>query len=89
MISQRCPPTWAPIVPNSIPVVQVVLAWAFVASRFGHSYLHVVVRRVPPRFLAFVGGVAILSAMWIGFFADMVAAALAYHHQLAVIGTQL
>ncbi len=73
---------------RSADVVEVVLAWLFVAARIAHSYLHVVVKRVRPRFLSHVVGNAILSAMWLGFFVDMVSAALAYHHAIAAFGPQ-
>ncbi|WP_174292672.1 MAPEG family protein [Sphingomonas bacterium] len=77
------------LITRSAGVVQVVLAWLFVLTRFGHSYLHIVIRRVPPRFFAFLAGVVILAIMWVGFFVDMVAAAVAYHHAMNTIGAQL
>lgn len=71
---------------RSADVAEVGLAWLFVMARIVHSYLHVVVRQVRARFLAHVVGNAILSAMWIGFFIDMVAAALAYNHAVSAFG---
>jgi hypothetical protein len=53
-------------------VAQVLLAWAYVGARAVHSWIHVTHNRVPARFRAFLVSVAILSAMWIGFFVDCV-----------------
>jgi hypothetical protein len=43
----------------------VVLSWVFVATRFGHAYIHVTSNRVGRRFNAFAGGFAVLVVMWI------------------------
>lgn len=67
---------------------QAALAWLFVIARLVHSYLHVVARNVRIRFLSHVAGNAILSAMWIGFFVDMLKAALYYHDQLKAMAMQ-
>ena len=67
-------------------MAQVALAWLFVLVRALHSYWHIVVRNVRQRFLLHVVGNAILAAMWLGFFADMVSAAIAYHHALSAMG---
>ena len=76
------------LVTRSADVIEVALAWLFVGARVTHSYLHVVVRHVRTRFLAHVVGNAILSAMWLGFFVDMVAAASAYSHTLSNMAVQ-
>ena len=76
------------LITRSADVFEVALAWLFVIARIGHSYLHVVARQIRPRFLVHVASNAILSAMWIGFFVDMVSAALAYHHAMATFGAQ-
>lgn len=55
--------------------VQVLLAWGFVVSRAVHSLIHIASKKVPQRFLAYLLSCALLSAMWIGFFVDMLAAA--------------
>lgn len=55
--------------------VQVVLAWGFVLLRVVHSVIHIGPKMVGPRFLAYLLSCAVLLAMWIGFFVDMVAAA--------------
>lgn len=54
--------------------VQVTLAWVFVALRLVHSFVQIVVRRVPLRFIVYLASCVVLSAMWIGFFVDMLAA---------------
>lgn len=40
------------------------LAWAFVATRIVHSWIHATTNYVPHRFLAFAGGVAMLIGLW-------------------------
>jgi len=42
----------------------VVLAWAFVATRYVHSWIHATTNYVPHRFLAFSAGVAMLFGLW-------------------------
>ena len=59
-------------------VVQVALAWAFVALRAVHSYTHIARKPVPARFMVYLASVIVLFAMWIGFFVDMVVSAQAY-----------
>lgn len=76
------------LVTRSADVIEVALAWLFVGARITHSYLHIVVRHVRTRFLAHVVGNAILSAMWLGFFVDMIAAANAYSHTLSNMAVQ-
>ncbi len=76
------------LITRSADAVEVGLAWLFVIARVTHSYLHVVVRHVRTRFLAHVIGNAILSAMWLGFFVDMVAAAAAFSHAVSAVGAQ-
>ena len=51
---------------------QVVLAWAYVALRGVHSWIHIVPKRIQPRFFAYLASCAVLSAMWIGFAVEMV-----------------
>ena len=76
------------LVTRSADVFEVGLAWLFVIARVTHSYLHVVVRHVRIRFLTHVVGNAILSAMWLGFFIDMIAAANAFSRAMTTVGTQ-
>lgn len=51
--------------------VQVALAWAFVVLRALHSFIQIVVGKIPPRFIVYLASCVALSAMWIGFFVDM------------------
>ena len=69
--------------------LQVILAWAFVVARCAHSIIHISRKKVPLRFLAYLVSVAVLMAMWIGFFVDMVAAASAYNEAMAGMETTL
>lgn len=42
----------------------VALAWAFVASRLAHAYIHVTSNHVVWRFRAFAAGFLLLALMW-------------------------
>lgn len=53
--------------------VQVTLAWVYVAMRGLHSFIHIVVRKVVWRATVYWISSGVLIAMWIGFFADMLA----------------
>jgi len=53
---------------------QVALAWVYVGLRALHSILHIVVRKVIPRFQVYLVSCIGLSAMWIGFAVDLVRA---------------
>ena len=48
-------------------VVFVTLAWAFVASRLVHAYIHTGTNNVKMRFYAMLVGVIFLGAMWLIF----------------------
>jgi hypothetical protein len=48
-------------------VVFVVLAWAFVAARVAHAYVHTGSNEVPKRFAAQTVAVLTLFAMWVVF----------------------
>jgi hypothetical protein len=48
-------------------VVFVTLAWAFVATRLLHAYIHTGTNNVKARFNAMLTGVVILGAMWVIF----------------------
>ncbi len=61
-----------------VPLVQIVLAWVYVLLRLAHSVIHIGVKAVRARFLVHVASNAVLSAMWIGWFIDMVVAAHAF-----------
>ena len=45
-----------------------VLAWAFVATRYVHAWIHATTNYVPHRFYAFATGVAILFGLWVWLF---------------------
>jgi hypothetical protein len=47
--------------------VALVLAWAFVASRLVHSFIHVGTNNVAHRLYAFAASLAALAAMWLWF----------------------
>lgn len=51
-----------------------LLAWAYVATRFVHTGIHVTSNRVQQRFAIFALGVAVLVAMWILIAARLLAA---------------
>ena len=55
------------LVTGQAGTVQVALAWAYVALRAVHSWIHIGPKRVPQRFLVYLVSCALLSAMWIGF----------------------
>ncbi len=55
------------IATEKIDVVFVILAWAFVASRYWHSYVHTGSNVVLTRFRIYVFGFAILFVMWAWF----------------------
>lgn len=53
---------------------EVVLAWAFVASRIVHATIHVTSNHVYRRFSAYVVGFCILIALWIAILVRLVLA---------------
>lgn len=63
-------------------IAQVLLAWIYVALRAIHSWHHLN-GRIRPRFRTYIASVAVLVAMWIGFFIDFVRAASAYSTALS------
>jgi hypothetical protein len=48
-------------------MIFVALSWIFVASRIAHAYIHATSNNVRHRFTAYLVGVFVLMAMWIGF----------------------
>ena len=52
----------------------VCMSWLFVASRYGHAYVHVTSNLVPRRFQFFAAGVCVLGLMWIIFAVRVLAA---------------
>ena len=59
------------LVTNHAGPVQLALAWAYVALRALHSFIHIVPKKVPQRFLAYLASNVVLSAMWIGFAVEL------------------
>ena len=45
--------------------ISLALAWAFVASRLVHSFIHIGTNDVVHRLFAFGAGLAVLAAMWL------------------------
>ena len=54
-------------------IVQIALAWAYVALRAVHSAIHICRGPVPRRFLAHLASTVVLMAMWIGLAFRMIA----------------
>lgn len=52
------------LVTRSVDVPLLLLALGFVSSRVVHAAIHTGRNRVYPRFMAFLAGVGILTAMW-------------------------
>ena len=44
---------------------EAVLAWVFVALRFGHAYIHTTHNRVDQRFFVYSAGFFVLLALWL------------------------
>lgn len=53
------------MVTGKVDLVAIVLAWAFVASRCVHSFIHIRANDVRQRFKVYVIGVFIVMALWI------------------------
>ena len=47
--------------------VSLILAWAFVAARLVHSFIHLGTNNVVHRLFAFGSGLGVLAAMWLWF----------------------
>jgi hypothetical protein len=52
---------------NSVTALQIALAWAFVAGRCIHSFIHVTYNRVTHRFTAYILSSLCVFAMWLIF----------------------
>lgn len=72
------------ILTTQASMAQVALAWCYVVSRATHSLIHIGPNKVAPRFAMYLLSCALLLAMWIGFFVDILAAARAYHAALGL-----
>jgi hypothetical protein len=55
------------MMPETIDGLQPTLAFAFVASRYVHTFIHVTINTVALRFLAHRTGFVILAIMWVHF----------------------
>ena len=55
------------LVTGKADILFVILAWAFVASRFVHAFIHTGSNNVVTRFYAFAGGFGLLILLWIHF----------------------
>lgn len=59
------------ILGDAANIIQVTLAWAFVALRIAHSYVHVGPKIVPVRAWLYIGSTTLLMVMWVGFAWDV------------------
>ncbi len=50
-----------------VDMVQIVLAWMYIATRLVHAFIHTGSNFVPRRFLAYIAGILTLLAMWVWF----------------------
>ena len=76
------------LITRKADLAQIVLAWLFVLARTAHSLIHVGRKGVSQRARIYVVSTAVLLAMWIGFFIDMVAAAHSYSEALRAMAAQ-
>ncbi len=60
------------LVTHQATTAQVALAWAYVALRAAHSFVHVTHGPVVRRFFIYLLSCVTLSAMWIGFAVDII-----------------
>ncbi|WP_447723926.1 MAPEG family protein [Sphingomonas koreensis] len=66
------------LITNQDSMVQVALAWVYVALRYVHSFVHIGPKKVPVRALLFSLSALVLLAMWIGFAIDIASAQAAF-----------
>lgn len=59
---------------RQVTTAQLLLAWFFVLLRAAHSAVHIARGPVRTRFRFYAASVAVLAAMWVGFFVDALAA---------------
>ena len=50
---------------GKVDLVAVILAWAFVASRYVHAFIHVGSNALAQRFRVFLIGAVIMMALWV------------------------
>lgn len=73
------------ILTHATSPAQVALAWLFVALRAIHTVAHVGLQQVRVRAPIYWLSTAVLLAMWIGFFVDMVGEAARFQQAMAVL----
>lgn len=73
------------IITGNVNTLQVLLAWAFVLFRAGHSIIHIGPKKVQARFIVYLLSTIMLVAMWVGFFVDMVWQAHVYSQAMAAM----
>ena len=61
------------LVTGKADILFLVLAWAFVATRLAHAFIHTGSNNVATRFYAFAAGFALLILMWAAFAIKLVA----------------
>ena len=59
-------------VTNNVDMIYVALAWAFVVTRYIHSYIHITSNKVLSRRKPFILGLLILMIIWIRFTIDLI-----------------
>jgi hypothetical protein len=63
---------------RQVTTTQLILAWIFVGTRALHSFVHIGPKNVRTRFQLYLLSVAMLTAMWVGFFVDAIRASWLY-----------
>ena len=56
------------VVINAFAPIFLGLAWVYVATRFVHSYIHIIYNNVVHRMYAFVSGILVLILIWFRLF---------------------
>jgi hypothetical protein len=59
------------LIADAANIVQVTLAWVFVALRAVHSYIHIGPKKVPLRAAIYGLSCLVLAVMWVGFAIDV------------------
>lgn len=57
---------------QQVSVGMLIAAWAYVALRYLHSYIHIGYNKVMDRFKVFITSASLLYGMWIAFFLQLV-----------------
>ncbi len=57
---------------QQVSVGMLIAAWAYVALRYLHSYIHIGYNKVMDRFKVFITSATLLYGMWIAFFLQLV-----------------